>query len=80
MYLDGYKDTYLFLGIVGIVYIGDTDNLVANKDITQHIIMVDGRGDHEKQGHIRQILGEYQGQRVIIFCGILPPSLNASIA
>jgi ATP-dependent RNA helicase DDX5/DBP2 len=39
--------------------------LVANKSITQHVIIC---GGHEKMGHLSGILRSKAGQRVIIFC------------
>lgn len=49
------------------VNIGNTDKLQANKDITQHVIMVNSM--YEKQGHLRSIIRNFpHGTRIIIFC------------
>jgi ATP-dependent RNA helicase DDX5/DBP2 len=56
-----------FLTTPCVVYIGDTTKLVANKDITQTIIVIE-RGPQEKDYHTKEIIKRYQGERVIIFC------------
>lgn len=48
------------------VFVGAVEEkLVANKSITQHIIVC---GGHEKMGHLASILRQKMGQKVIIFC------------
>jgi len=57
-----------FLNSPAIIYIGNTDSLVANKDVTQIVHVVDdrpGTKDNLLQDIIRR---EGHGARVIIFC------------
>ncbi|EKX52111.1 hypothetical protein GUITHDRAFT_65410, partial [Guillardia theta CCMP2712] len=57
-----------FLDKPCIVYIGDTDTLVANKDVTQVIKVIDDRFG-EKDMILQDIIrGEGVGSRIIIFC------------
>jgi ATP-dependent RNA helicase DDX5/DBP2 len=55
-----------FLTSPCIVYIGDTDKLVANKDITQTIIVLGSGGMREKDTQTRQILRKYPGERCVL--------------
>lgn len=57
-----------FLSNPAIVYIGNTDTLVANKDVTQIVKVIDDmRG--EKDSLVQEIIrNEGHGSRIIIFC------------
>jgi ATP-dependent RNA helicase DDX5/DBP2 len=57
-----------FLSNPAIVYIGNTDTLVANKDVTQIVkVLDDMRG--EKDSLVQEIIrNEGHGSRIIIFC------------
>jgi hypothetical protein len=57
-----------FLSNPAIVYIGNTDTLVANKDVTQIVKVIDDmRG--EKDTLVQEIIrNEGHGSRIIIFC------------
>lgn len=56
-----------FLNSPCICYIGDTNKLVANKDITQIVHVMSHQS--EKEMKLREIIRQWPGDRIIIFCG-----------